>query len=111
MCRDGEFDPLRSELVYGPIEKQRWIYACSKQLLDRVNGHSKSIADLERKLGGVELAPGVEFTPAPGWKAEAARPFSHGDPFRSLFDRLGEMERKLEGYSSRLDYLESNRQA
>jgi nucleoside-diphosphate-sugar epimerase len=23
-------------LVYGPIEKQRWIYACSKQLLDRV---------------------------------------------------------------------------
>lgn len=82
-----------------------------QQLLDRVNGHSKSIADLERKLGGVELAPGVEFTPAPGWKAEAARPFSHGDPFRSLFDRLGEMERKLEGYSSRLDYLESNRQA
>ena len=23
-------------MVYGPIEKQRWIYACSKQLLDRV---------------------------------------------------------------------------
>ena len=36
MCRDGEFDPFASELVYGPIEKQRWIYACSKQLLDRV---------------------------------------------------------------------------
>jgi len=36
MCRDGEFDPASSELVYGPIEKQRWIYACSKQLLDRV---------------------------------------------------------------------------
>ena len=36
MCRDAEFDPYSSELVYGPIEKQRWIYACSKQLLDRV---------------------------------------------------------------------------
>jgi nucleoside-diphosphate-sugar epimerase len=36
MCRDSEFDPLSSELIYGPIDKQRWIYACSKQLLDRV---------------------------------------------------------------------------
>ncbi len=36
MCRDGEFDPATSELIYGPIDKQRWIYACSKQLLDRV---------------------------------------------------------------------------
>jgi nucleoside-diphosphate-sugar epimerase len=36
MCRDDEFDPETSELVYGPIEKQRWIYACSKQLMDRV---------------------------------------------------------------------------
>jgi nucleoside-diphosphate-sugar epimerase len=36
MCRDPEFDPYASDLVYGPIEKPRWIYACSKQLLDRV---------------------------------------------------------------------------
>lgn len=36
MCTDGEFDPASSSLVYGPIEKQRWIYACSKQLMDRV---------------------------------------------------------------------------
>jgi nucleoside-diphosphate-sugar epimerase len=36
MCRDEEFDPATSELVLGPIEKQRWIYACSKQLMDRV---------------------------------------------------------------------------
>ena len=36
MCRDGEFDPDASELVLGPIAKQRWIYACSKQLMDRV---------------------------------------------------------------------------
>ena len=36
MCHDGEFDPENSELVYGPIKKPRWIYACSKQLMDRV---------------------------------------------------------------------------
>jgi nucleoside-diphosphate-sugar epimerase len=36
MCPDGRLDETASPLVYGPIEKQRWIYACSKQLLDRV---------------------------------------------------------------------------
>ena len=36
MCRDEEFDPDNSELVLGPIAKQRWIYSCSKQLMDRV---------------------------------------------------------------------------
>jgi len=36
MCHDAEFDPERSELVLGPINKPRWIYACSKQLMDRV---------------------------------------------------------------------------
>jgi nucleoside-diphosphate-sugar epimerase len=36
MCEDAEFDPERSNLVYGPINKSRWIYACSKQLMDRV---------------------------------------------------------------------------
>ena len=36
MCRDDEFDPYSSELVLGPIQKQRWIYACAKQLMDRV---------------------------------------------------------------------------
>src|SRR4051812_1003486 len=36
MCEDAEFDEDSSPLVYGPINKQRWIYACSKQLLDRV---------------------------------------------------------------------------
>jgi nucleoside-diphosphate-sugar epimerase len=36
MCHDKEFDPETSDLVYGPIDKPRWIYACSKQLLDRV---------------------------------------------------------------------------
>ncbi|MEW5944294.1 MAG: bifunctional UDP-4-keto-pentose/UDP-xylose synthase [Pseudomonadota bacterium] len=36
MCRDGEFDPDNSELILGPINKPRWIYSCSKQLMDRV---------------------------------------------------------------------------
>lgn len=29
------FDPYESDLVLGPINKQRWIYSCIKQLLDR----------------------------------------------------------------------------
>jgi nucleoside-diphosphate-sugar epimerase len=36
MSPDRQFDPENSPLVYGPINKQRWIYACSKQLMDRV---------------------------------------------------------------------------
>jgi nucleoside-diphosphate-sugar epimerase len=36
MCHDDEFDPERSELVLGPINKPRWIYSCAKQLMDRV---------------------------------------------------------------------------
>ena len=36
MCPDGVLDEESSNLVYGPVNKQRWIYANSKQLLDRV---------------------------------------------------------------------------
>jgi UDP-4-amino-4-deoxy-L-arabinose formyltransferase/UDP-glucuronic acid dehydrogenase (UDP-4-keto-hexauronic acid decarboxylating) len=36
MCDEPEFDEDRSRLVLGPINRQRWIYSCSKQLLDRV---------------------------------------------------------------------------
>jgi nucleoside-diphosphate-sugar epimerase len=36
MCPDAAFSEDNSPLVYGPICKQRWIYASSKQLLDRV---------------------------------------------------------------------------
>src|SRR5512140_2454094 len=36
MCTDALFDEDRSNLVLGPINKQRWIYSASKQLLDRV---------------------------------------------------------------------------
>jgi UDP-4-amino-4-deoxy-L-arabinose formyltransferase / UDP-glucuronic acid dehydrogenase (UDP-4-keto-hexauronic acid decarboxylating) len=36
MCQDPEFDEQRSNFVLGPIHKQRWIYSCGKQMLDRV---------------------------------------------------------------------------
>ncbi|MEB4674941.1 bifunctional UDP-4-amino-4-deoxy-L-arabinose formyltransferase/UDP-glucuronic acid oxidase ArnA [Enterobacteriaceae bacterium G50] len=36
MCTDKDFDEDNSNLVVGPINRQRWIYSVSKQLLDRV---------------------------------------------------------------------------
>ncbi|OGR57151.1 MAG: hypothetical protein A2034_01585 [Elusimicrobia bacterium GWA2_38_7] len=36
MCSDKKFDEDKSLLILGPIRMQRWIYSCSKQLLDRV---------------------------------------------------------------------------
>ena len=36
MCSDPTFDEEQSPLILGPIKKQRWIYSCCKQLLDRV---------------------------------------------------------------------------
>lgn len=36
MCDDLPFNEKNSQLVLGPIHKERWIYSCSKQLLDRV---------------------------------------------------------------------------
>lgn len=36
MSDDENFDEDTSKLVLGPIRKQRWIYSCCKQLLDRV---------------------------------------------------------------------------
>jgi UDP-4-amino-4-deoxy-L-arabinose formyltransferase/UDP-glucuronic acid dehydrogenase (UDP-4-keto-hexauronic acid decarboxylating) len=36
MCADPEFTEDQSPLVLGPIHKERWIYSCAKQMLDRV---------------------------------------------------------------------------
>lgn len=36
MCADSAFDEETSCLVTGPINKERWIYSTSKQLLDRL---------------------------------------------------------------------------
>jgi len=36
MSPDTEFDEEDSPLMLGPIAKERWIYSCAKQMLDRV---------------------------------------------------------------------------
>jgi nucleoside-diphosphate-sugar epimerase len=36
MSLDSPYDEETSTLVTGPINKERWIYSCSKQMLDRV---------------------------------------------------------------------------
>lgn len=36
LCGDEFFDEDSSNLTLGPVQKTRWIYSCSKQLLDRV---------------------------------------------------------------------------
>ncbi|MBE6414073.1 MAG: bifunctional UDP-4-keto-pentose/UDP-xylose synthase [Verrucomicrobiaceae bacterium] len=36
MCSDKAFDERLSQLVLGSIEKERWIYSCIKQMLDRL---------------------------------------------------------------------------
>src|SRR5512147_2019183 len=50
MCADGEFDEETSNLVLGPIDKQRWIYSCSKQLMDRVIWACGSMGQLDFTL-------------------------------------------------------------
>jgi nucleoside-diphosphate-sugar epimerase len=36
MSQEEEFNEESTALVLGPIHKQRWIYSCSKQMMDRV---------------------------------------------------------------------------
>ncbi len=36
MCTDNEFDEEKSHFVLGPIHKERWIYSCAKQMMDRL---------------------------------------------------------------------------
>lgn len=36
MSPDQEFDEETSPLMLGPIHKERWIYSCAKQMLDRI---------------------------------------------------------------------------
>ncbi|MGZ5651903.1 MAG: bifunctional UDP-4-keto-pentose/UDP-xylose synthase [Usitatibacter sp.] len=50
MSGDAEFDPYSSNLVLGPIDKQRWIYSCSKQLMDRVIFAYGSVGQLDFTL-------------------------------------------------------------
>ncbi|MBA4117901.1 MAG: bifunctional UDP-4-keto-pentose/UDP-xylose synthase [Candidatus Puniceispirillum sp.] len=36
MSQESEFNEETTSLVLGPIHKQRWIYSCAKQMMDRV---------------------------------------------------------------------------
>ena len=36
MCNEKNFSEDNSNFILGPIKKQRWIYSCAKQLLDRI---------------------------------------------------------------------------
>ena len=49
MCTDAQFDPDTSHFIQGPINKPRWIYSTSKQLLDRVI-HAYGMAGLDYTL-------------------------------------------------------------
>jgi len=51
MSADREFHPYDSHLVLGPIPKSRWIYSCSKQLLDRVIGRTERRGSTSRSSG------------------------------------------------------------
>ncbi len=70
MCRDDGFDPYSSELILGPINKPRWIYSCSKQLMDRIiwaYGEKESLAyTLFRPFNWI--GPGLDsiYTPKEG---------------------------------------------
>lgn len=51
MCEDKEgFDEYNSNLVLGPVPKERWIYSCIKQLLDRVIWAYGNHSDLDFTL-------------------------------------------------------------
>ena len=50
MSSDESFDEDHSKLILGPINKQRWIYSCSKQMLDRVIWAYGSRGDLRFTL-------------------------------------------------------------
>ncbi|MCB1189588.1 MAG: bifunctional UDP-4-keto-pentose/UDP-xylose synthase [Flavobacteriales bacterium] len=36
MSNEKEFHPYTTDIVLGPVNKSRWIYSCSKQLMDRI---------------------------------------------------------------------------
>ncbi len=67
MCQDDVFNEEDSNFIYGPINKQRWIYACAKQLMDRViwamGVHKKLQFTLIRPFNWI--GPGLDSLSAP----------------------------------------------
>jgi len=58
MSQDPEFNEETSNFVLGPIHKQRWIYSCSKQMLDRVIWAYGATKGLQFTLPSTGLVPG-----------------------------------------------------
>ena len=67
MCQDDAFSEESSNFIYGPVNKQRWIYACAKQLMDRViwamGIHKKLQFTLIRPFNWI--GPGLDSLSAP----------------------------------------------
>jgi UDP-4-amino-4-deoxy-L-arabinose formyltransferase/UDP-glucuronic acid dehydrogenase (UDP-4-keto-hexauronic acid decarboxylating) len=99
MCDDEVFDEDRSTLVLGPIRMQRWIYSCSKQLLDRVIwAYGPSPSRFGRSAGSARGS----FTSAR--IGLLARGYTSSEPGRGLADQLVDearaaLHRRLEASS------------
>lgn len=71
---EAPFDEETTDLVYGPIKYSRWIYACSKQLLDRV-------------IFAMDQKEGMRFT--------LFRPFNWLGPYLDSLDSTSEGSTRL----------------
>jgi len=71
---EAPFDEENTDLVYGPIKYSRWIYACSKQLLDRV-------------IFAMDQKEGMRFT--------LFRPFNWLGPYLDSLDSTSEGSSRL----------------
>lgn len=71
---EAPFDEETTDLVYGPIKYSRWIYACSKQLLDRV-------------IFAMDQKEGMRFT--------LFRPFNWLGPYLDSLDSTSEGSSRL----------------
>jgi len=71
---EAPFDEETTDLVYGPIKYSRWIYACSKQLLDRV-------------IFAMDQKEGMRFT--------LFRPFNWMGPYLDSLDSTSEGSTRL----------------
>jgi len=71
---EAPFDEETTDLVYGPIKYSRWIYACSKQLLDRV-------------IFAMDQKDGMRFT--------LFRPFNWMGPYLDSLDSTSEGSTRL----------------
>ena len=71
---EAPFDEETTDLVYGPIKYSRWIYACSKQLLDRV-------------IFAIDQREGMRFT--------LFRPFNWVGPYLDSLEATSEGSSRL----------------